>query len=63
MKMHGWICSWCGDYSKQVHQVSNTVHDQGESLAELTNEELSEDCKARLQAMMEANSAEADKQD
>ena len=53
MHMHGWICSWCVDYSDQVHKVSDSVRDEGESLAELKDGQLSEDCKARMRALME----------
>jgi hypothetical protein len=56
MRMHGWICSWCIDYSDQVHKVSSTVREEGESLAELKDDKLSEDCKARMRAIMEASS-------
>jgi len=56
MGMHCRICSWCIDYSDQVHKVSDTVSDEGESLAEVKKDKLSEDCKARIQAMMDASS-------
>ena len=62
MKMHGWICSWCIDYSDQVHHVNNAAKEEAESLAELKNERLSEDCKARMKAMMEASAKEAKKE-
>ncbi|QXD28030.1 hypothetical protein GA003_18835 [Opitutia bacterium ISCC 52] len=53
MCMHGWICSWCIDYSDQVQKVNHTVKDEGESLAELKGDRLSEDCKARMRALLE----------
>ena len=40
MCMHCWICSWCIDYSDQVEKVSDTVRDEGETLAELKKEKL-----------------------
>ena len=54
MRMHGWICGWCIDYSDQVHKVNQTVQNEGESLAELKDERLSEDCKQRMRALMES---------
>ena len=60
MCMHGWICSWCIDYSDQVNKVNDSVKDQGESLAELKDERLSDDCKARMKAMMEASGQNPD---
>lgn len=62
MKMHGWICSWCIDYSDQVHHVNQTVKSEGESLAELKDDRLSEECKARMKALMEASNTEDTKE-
>lgn len=63
MRMHGWICSWCIDYSDQVHKVNQTVHDEGESLAELKDDCLSEDCKERMRTLMEASAKEEQEKD
>lgn len=63
MRMHGWICSWCIDYSDQVHKVNQSVKDQGESLAELKDDRLSEDCKARMRALLEATPRSENKKD
>ena len=63
MCMHGWICSWCMDYSKQVNKVSSTVQDKGESLAELKNDQLSDECKARMRAILEKSSNESSNKD
>jgi hypothetical protein len=52
MWMHGWICGWCQDYSKQVSKVNDSVKDEGESLAELCKGNLSEDCKARMRTLI-----------
>lgn len=62
MKMHSWICSWCIKYSDQVHYVNTTVKDEGEKLAELRDERLSEDCKARMKALMEASTSKPEKE-
>ncbi len=62
MCMHGWICSWCIDYSDQVEKVNHTVKDEEESLAELKDDRLSEDCKARMRALLK-ESAEKDGQE
>lgn len=56
MRMHGWICSWCVDYSDQVSKVNDTVAGEGESLAEMKDEKLSEACKERIKAMIESSS-------
>ena len=63
MRMHGWICSWCIDYSDQVHKVNSTVRDEGESLAEIKDDCLSEDCKERMRALMEASEKEVEKEE
>ena len=56
MRIHGWICSWCVDYSDQVQIVNDSVKSEGESLAELKDDELSDECRARIRAMMQASS-------
>ena len=63
MRMHCWICSWCIDYSKQLNTVSSTVRDEAESLAELKDDKLSDDCKARMQAMVDDSAIDSDKVD
>ena len=63
MKMHCWICSWCIDYSKQVHKVSSTVHQEAESLAELKNDQLSDECKARMRTIMVKSSNDSSTND
>lgn len=56
IRMHGWICSWCVDYSTQVGKLNQTVSGEGESLAELKDEKMSDECRARIKAMMETSS-------
>lgn len=58
MNMHGWICSWCKDYSQQVQHISGTVQGEGESLAELKGDEMSDESKDKLKAMMAQSLAE-----
>jgi hypothetical protein len=56
IRIHGWICSWCVDYSDQVQMVSNHVKGAGESLAELKDDNLSEDCRERIREILKASS-------
>ncbi len=58
MRMHGWICSWCVDYSDQVSKVNDTVTGEGESLAEMRDEKLSDACKERIKAMMKPSDSD-----
>jgi hypothetical protein len=60
MRIHGWICSWCIDYSNQVQIVSDKVKSDGESLAELNDEKLSDECRERIRVMMQPSSQEPD---
>lgn len=53
MRIHGWICSWCIDYSDQIHQVNSIVREEAESLAEMSSEAMPAECRERIRQLIE----------
>lgn len=52
MRMHGWICSWCIDYSDQIHQINSIVKEEADSLSEKKSDVMPAECRERIRKIL-----------